>query len=64
MNELFELHSLENCKLFQDVTEILTDSDNMMYFEVCNNTRIFRFEIEHSQLEMFAALFKNEICKN
>ena len=64
INMLFELHDSEKQRMFQDVSELLTDSNGMMYFEVCNNKIIYRYEIELSQFEMFAVMFRNELCKN
>lgn len=56
VNILFELHGSECCRMFQDVYEIVTDSDNMLYFEVINNTRIFRYEIEVDAFQLFEFL--------
>ena len=54
VNILFEQHGLECCKLFQDVSEIIVDNGNMIYFEVINNTRIFRYEIEVDAFSIFS----------
>ena len=56
VNILFELHGSECCRMFQDVSEIVSDSDNMLYFEVIKNTRIFRYEIEVDAFQLFELL--------
>ena len=53
VNILFEQHGMECCKLFQDVSEIMVDSDSMIYFEVMNNMRIFRYELEVDAFSAF-----------
>ena len=64
VNILFETHGTECCKLFQDVTKIVTDSDSMIYFDVINNKRTFRYEIEVDGFEVFATMLKDVLCKN
>lgn len=64
VNILFETHGKECCKLFQDFTEIVTDSDSMIYFDVINNKRTFRYEIEVDGFEVFATMLKDVLCKN
>lgn len=54
VNILFEQHGMECCKLFQDVSEIAVDSDSMIYFEVTNNKRIFRYELEVDKFSVFS----------
>ena len=58
---LFEIHGSECCRMFQDVSDILTDSDNQIYFDVINNKRTYRYEIEP---DIFFSMFNTSPIKD
>ena len=54
VNILLVLHGSECCRMFQDVSDIFIDDDNVVYFEVINNKRKYRYEIEVDTFSVFS----------
>ena len=54
VNMLYDEHGNECCRMFQDVSDIMLDDDNMIYFEVINNKIKYRYELEVDAFSVFS----------
>lgn len=54
VDKLYNEHGNECCRMFQDVSDIIIDDDNVVYFEVINNKRKYRYELEVDSFIIFS----------
>lgn len=54
VDKLYDEHGNECCRMFQDVSDIKFDDDDVVYFEVINNKRKYRYELEVDSFSIFS----------